>query len=387
MYIHEYQAKQLLKHAGVPVAPGYFATSAVEAEFAYLRLKSKVVVIKAQVHAGGRGEGGGVRLVKSPSEAAAVAGEMLGSTLVTKQTGESGKVVHGVYVEAGCDIKSEAYLCLSVDRCQARMTLLYSQEGGMDIETVAEQQPEKLIRLSCDPATGFKSYHLWQLADQASILHHQLPKLSQLISQLVDMFIKFDLMQLEINPLATLTSGEYLILDAKFDFDDNALFRHPQIMNLRDYKEENPRELEASKYGLSYVGLDGNIGCLVNGAGLAMATMDIIKLRGGEPLNFLDVGGGANKDQVKQAIGIILREPRLKAILVNIFGGIMHCDVIAQGIVDSVKELGGLTVPLVVRLAGTHVELGRKILDDSGLKVVSVESMDEGAQKVVELAG
>ena len=387
MYIHEYQAKQLLAEAGLPTAKGYVASSAIAAEFAYLRLKSPVAVIKAQVHAGGRGEGGGVRLVKSAAEAAAVTDAMLGSTLVTKQTGAEGKVVHQVYVESGCDIKGEAYLCLSVDRATAQIVLMYSTEGGMDIETVAEQHPEKLVKLIIDPVLGFRSYHLWQLHHHAQIPQAQLGALNDVITKLVAMFVRYDLLQLEINPLALLSNDTYLILDAKFDFDDSALFRHPDIVDLRDYKEENPSELEASKFGLSYVGLDGNIGCLVNGAGLAMATMDIIKLHGGEPLNFLDVGGGASKDQVRSAIGLILKEPKLKAILVNIFGGIMHCDVIAQGIVDSVQELGGLPVPLVVRLEGTHVELGRKILQESQLELVTVASMDEGAQKVVELAG
>lgn len=386
MYIHEYQAKQLLAAAGLPVAKGFLATTATEAEFAYLRLQSDVAVIKAQVHAGGRGEGGGVRLVRSAAEAATVAEGMLGSTLVTKQTGGEGKLVHAVYVEAGCEIASEAYVSLSVDRASAQIMLMYSAAGGTDIETVAAEHPEKIIQLMIDPAGGFKTYHLWQLQHRAQVPADLLKPLAQLITGLTEVFVKYDLQQLEINPLALLSNGRYLVLDAKFDFDDNALFRHPEIVDLRDYKEENPRELEASKYGLSYVGLEGNIGCLVNGAGLAMATMDIIKLRGGEPLNFLDVGGGASKEQVKNAIGLILKEPQLKAILVNIFGGIMHCDIIAQGIVDSVQELGGLKVPLVVRLEGTHVELGRQILKDSQLELVTVASMDEGAQKVVELA-
>ena len=385
MYIHEYQAKKILGAAGIPVADGHLAESAIEAEFAYRRLGSSVAVVKAQVHAGGRGEGGGVKLVNSPEEAYAVADAMLGSKLVTKQTGDEGKTVHSVYVEAGLAIKDEAYLCLSVDRSSSKIALLYSGEGGMDIETVAEKHPEKIARLVIDPGTGFRSYHIWQLKHKIDLNPVLMKPLSDLISQLLDIFKRHDLLQLEINPLAVVEGGEYRVLDAKFDFDDNALFRQPEMGDLRDLKEENPSELEASKYGLSYVGLTGNIGCLVNGAGLAMATMDIIKLRGGEPLNFLDVGGGASKEQVKSAFHLILKEPGLKAILVNIFGGIMQCDVIASGIVDAAGELG-LSVPLVVRLEGTNVELGRQILENSQLKLHTVSSMDEGAKKVVELA-
>lgn len=385
MYIHEYQAKKILRAAGIPVADGHLAESAMEAEFAYRRLRSSVAVVKAQVHAGGRGEGGGVKLVRSPKEAYKVANAMLGSKLVTKQTGDEGKTVHSVYVEAGLAIEDEAYLCLSVDRSSSKIALLYSGEGGMDIETVAEKHPEKIAKLVIDPDIGFRSYHSWHLKHKTDLDSALMKPLSNLISKLLDVFKRHDLLQLEINPLAVVEGGEYQVLDAKFDFDDNALFRHPEIVDLRDLKEENPSELEASKYGLSYVGLTGNIGCLVNGAGLAMATMDIIKLRGGEPLNFLDVGGGASKEQVKSAFHLILKEPGLKAILVNIFGGIMHCDVIASGIVDAAAELD-LSVPLVVRLEGTNVKLGRQILENSQLKLHTVSSMDEGAKKVVELA-
>ena len=388
MYIHEYQAKKLLSEAQLPVAQGYVANSPVEAEFAFRKLMkySKVAVIKAQVHAGGRGEGGGVKLVKSPEEAYEVATALIGSTLITRQTGSTGKKVHTLYVEAGCEIKQESYLCFSVDRATSKIVLLYSREGGMDIEDVAQKSPEKLLRLSIDPDLGIRPYHIWQLQYITQMPLSLIPSLRQLLEGLFKVFVQFDLMQLEINPLAQLADNSLLILDAKFDFDDNALFRHPQITDLRDYKEEDASELEASKHGLSYVGLDGDIGCLVNGAGLAMATMDIIKLHGGKPLNFLDVGGGASKDQVKNAIDLIQGEPGLKAILVNIFGGIMHCDVIAEGLVSSVRELGGLQVPLVVRLEGTRVAEGCRILEESGIEVILVSSMDEGAKKVVELA-
>ena len=385
MNIHEYQGKALLKEAGVAVLPGVFARSALEVQYAYHRLRSPVAVIKAQVHAGGRGQGGGIKLVKSAAEAKEVAENMLGSTLVTHQSGAAGKVVHGVYVEAGCDIDKEYYLSLAVDRKYSRIALLFSQQGGMNIEEVAAENPQALAKLYLDIDQGFLPHHSWALR-AAGVPAAEIKELTGVICKLWKLFLKYDLQLIEINPLCVLKGGGMVALDAKFDFDDNALFRHHHIEDLRDLKEEDPLELEASQHGLSYVGLEGNIGCLVNGAGLAMATMDIIKLHGGEPLNFLDVGGGASAQQVGQAFRLILAEPTLAAILVNIFGGIMHCDVIAQGLVDAVQDMGSLKVPVVIRLEGTRVEEGRKILQNSGLPLTTVSSMAEGAEQVVKLA-
>ena len=387
MNIHEYQAKALFKKENLAVANGYYCESAEEAELAFLRLKSKLCVIKAQVHAGGRGEAGGVKLVKSAKEAYDYTKKMLGSTLVTKQTGKDGKKVHGVYVEQGSDIKKEYYLSLLVDRVNAKIGVLFSTEGGMNIETVAENNPELLTHLSLDIDLGLLSFHKLLLKSKTNLSHNQLLKIFDIIDNLFDVFKKYDCSQIEINPLAELTNGKFVILDAKCEFDDNAIYRQFDLSTLMDIKQEHPKEVQALKYGLSYVGLDGNIGCLVNGAGLAMATMDIIKLHGGEPLNFLDVGGGANKQQVKNALSIILSESKLKGIFVNIFGGIMHCDIIASAIVDASKELGGVKVPLVVRLEGTNVELGKKILSDSSVKIIGADSMADGAKKVCELAG
>lgn len=384
MNIHEYQSKRLLAQAEIPVPKGIFARSVTEATFAYRRLRSPVAVVKAQVHAGGRGKAGGVKLVHSVDETHEVADAMLGSTLITEQSGGCGKVVHGVYVEAGCDIDKEYYLSLAVDRASSNICLLFSQQGGMNIEEVAEKSPDALLRLYLDIDRGFLPHHSWAL-QESGVPPAEIKELDSVIRKLWSLFLRFDLQLIEINPLCVLKGGGLLALDAKFDFDDNALWRHSEIEDLRDYKEEDPSELEASQYGLSYVGLAGNIGCLVNGAGLAMATMDIIKLHGGEPLNFLDVGGGASAQQVRQAFRLILSESRLAAILVNIFGGIMHCDVIAQGLVSAVQE-SALKVPVVIRLEGTRVEEGREILRASGLPLTTVTSMEEGAKQVVKLA-
>lgn len=383
MNIHEYQAKALLKQAGVPVLRGLYAQTPHEAQFAFHRLKSKISVVKAQVHTGGRGQAGGVKLVRSAEEAYDVSKAMLGSTLITRQSGPKGKVVHGVYVESGCEIAKEYYLSLAVDRRNAKITLLFAKEGGVHIEELAAEKPDELVRLSLDINHGLLPHHVWALQEHG-IPQKEIPGLSDMIKKLWGLFVGYDLQLIEINPLCVLTDGTLIALDAKFEFDGNALPRHPDIEDLRDIKEEDQRELKASQYGLSYVGLNGNIGCLVNGAGLAMATMDIIKLHGGEPLNFLDVGGGASAEQVGHAFRLILAEPTLKAILVNIFGGIMHCDVIAQGLVVAARDTS-LKVPLVIRLEGTRVKEGRQILADSKLPLTSVTSLAEGAEKVVTL--
>ena len=386
MNIHEYQAKALFKSEGLPVAKGYYAESPDQAQIAYLNLKSPVCVIKAQVHAGGRAKAGGVKLVKSASQVYDVAKQMLGSVLVTNQTGKEGKVVNGVYVEQGSEIDKEFYLSLLTDRVNSKIAVLFSTQGGVNIEEVAEKTPDALIKLYCDYDRGFLAHHQLQLKTRANLDNRQTGAISKIILGLFAVFKKYDGQLIEINPLVQLKTGQFVLLDAKSEFDDNALFRQFHLSTLRDINQEHPKEVEASKYGLSYVGLDGNIGCLVNGAGLAMATMDIIKLHGGSPLNFLDVGGGANKQQVKRALSIILQEPTLKGIFINIFGGIMHCDVIANAIVDASKELGGISVPLVVRLEGTNVDIGKKILQQSTVDIITADSMEDGAKKVCKLA-
>ncbi len=384
MNIHEYQAKQLFRENAVPVPEGYLANTPIEAEFAMRRLGTPVAVVKAQVHAGGRGKAGGVKLVKSPEEARKVAKDMLGMTLVTHQTGPEGKKVHKVYVEAGSVIKKEYYLAMTVDRSTATIGLMFSTEGGMDIEEVAEKHPEKIVTVNIDPTIGLQGYHLRDIGFSMKLPPEEQKELGAIIKNLYKMFLKYDYSMLEINPLIVNDQGKMFAIDGKMNFDDNALYRQKNIEVMRDFEEEDLREIEASKFGLSYIGLDGNIGCLVNGAGLAMATMDIIKHFGGSPANFLDVGGGASRETVTNAFKILLSDKNVKGIFVNIFGGIMRCDVIANGVVSAAQELG-LKVPLVVRLEGTNVEEGKKILKESGLNLVAANDMADGARKIVDL--
>ena len=380
--IHEYQAKDILRRHGVELPAGYPVSSAIEAEFAMLRLKTDLAVVKAQIHAGGRGKAGGVKVVHSTTECRQVADELLGKTLVTHQTGPAGKKVHRLYIEAGSKIDREYYLALLVDRERSAITVVASTQGGMDIEEVAAQDPQQIIKVTIDPSLGFRSFHAYQLvcglAIDGTVLAGQI---HTLLEKLYGIFCQYDLSLLEINPLAVV--GERLVvLDSKVTIDDNALFRHSDLLGFRDFSEEDEREIEASKYRLSYIGLQGSIGCLVNGAGLAMATMDIIKHYGGQPANFLDVGGGATEDQVKNAFRIILQDEAVKAIFVNIFGGIMRCDTIAKGLIAAVQQL---TIPVVVRLEGTNVEQGKDLLDKSGLQLIVANDMADGARKVVEL--
>ena len=392
MNIHEYQAKAVLKEFGVPVARGIAVFSADEAEKAARELGGSVWVAKAQIHAGGRGKGrfkekeagdkGGVRVSKSVAEVAANARQMLGHTLVTKQSGAGGRVVRRLYIEEGSDIARELYISCLVDRATGRVAFIASEAGGMDIEEVAASTPEKIVSVAVDPAAGY-SPHIGQTIAYALGLKGDQVKVGMaLVKSLYTAFVAKDMSLLEINPLVVTKAGKLICLDAKIGFDDNALFRHPDIAALRDEAEEDPKEIEASKNELNYVALDGTIGCMVNGAGLAMATMDIIKLYGAEPANFLDVGGGATKERVTAAFKIITADPKVKGVLVNIFGGIMRCDVVAEGIIAAVKDVG-LTLPLVVRLEGTNVELGKKIIRDSGLTVIPADNLDDAAQKVV----
>lgn len=388
MNIHEYQAKELLSRFGLSIPLGKLAYTATEAEWAARSLScgkdGKVAVVKAQVHSGGRGKAGGVKLAKSPEEAFTIAEKMLGMTLITNQTGPQGKKVNKLLIAEGCDIDKEYYFALVVNRETATIGVMASTEGGMDIEEVAEKHPEKIITADIDPTVGLQEFTVRKLSLGLGFgLGTPLAKdFAKTLKGLYQAFLSYDCSMVEINPLVLTKKGTLAILDCKMSFDENALFRHQDIADLRDYEEDDARELEASKYGLSYVSLEGNIGCLVNGAGLAMATMDIIKQTGGQPSNFLDVGGGANQETVTQAFRIILRDKAVKGIFVNIFGGIMKCDVIANGIVAAAKELG-LKVPLVVRLEGTNVELGKKILSESGLNILSASSMADGAQKIV----
>jgi succinyl-CoA synthetase beta subunit len=388
MNIHEYQAKQVLKAYGVPVAKGLPAFTVDEAVKAAETLGGPVWVVKAQIHAGGRGKAGGVKVVKSIDEVRTEAKRLLGSTLITHQTGPQGKVVQRLYIEEGSGIDKEFYLALLVDRETSRLAFVVSTEGGMDIEKVAHDTPDKIVNVSIDPATNICPHHVRAIAKALKLPlgGPQQKQLAKLISELHRAFIEKDMSLLEINPLILTKAGDILCLDAKINFDSNALDRHPDIKELRDVAEEDPKEIEASKFDLSYVALDGTIGCMVNGAGLAMATMDIIKLYGSEPANFLDVGGGASKEKVAAAFKIITADPRVKGILVNIFGGIMKCDIIAEGVVAAVKEVG-LQVPLVVRLEGTNVELGKKILRDSKLNVIPADDLDDAAQKIVKAVG
>lgn len=385
MNIHEYQAKALFAQNGVPVPEGYLAASPIEADFAMRRLGVKVAVVKAQVHAGGRGKAGGVKLVKSPEEAYEVTEKMIGMKLVTPQTGAEGKLVRKVYVEAGSDIDKEYYLALTLDRATAAIAIMFSTEGGMDIEEVAERSPDKIHTVFVDPTLGLQDFHTRQLCYGAKLVKDEAKELSAMIQKLYKMFLKYDFSMLEVNPLIVTKQGKMFCLDGKMNFDDNALFRHKDIEAMRDFTEEDQREVAASKYGLNYIGLDGDIGCMVNGAGLAMATMDIIKLAGGRPANFLDVGGGATKEMVTNAFKILLADKNVKALFVNIFGGIMRCDVIAEGVIAASKAVG-LKVPLVVRMKGTNEELGRKMLAESGLPIISAETMAEAAQQVVAAA-
>ena len=392
MNIHEYQAKELLAKFGVPVPAGYAALSVDEAVAAAAKLPGPLYVVKAQIHAGGRGKGkfielppeakGGVRLARSAEEVRAAASDMLGNTLVTIQTGEHGKQVNRLYVTDGVDIAKEFYLALLVDRSTGRIAFVVSTEGGMDIEAVAHDTPEKIETFTVDPATGFMPHHGRAVAGTLGLSGDLAKQAASVASKLYDAFIGTDASQIEINPLAITDDGKLLVLDAKVGFDANALFRHKDLMELRDETEEDPAELEASKYDLAYIKLDGNIGCMVNGAGLAMATMDIIKLNGAFPANFLDVGGGATKEKVTAAFKIILQDPAVKGILVNIFGGIMKCDIIADGIVAAAKEVN-LSVPLVVRLEGTNVDQGKAILAGSGLPIVSADDLGDAARKIV----
>ncbi|MAW81600.1 MAG: ADP-forming succinate--CoA ligase subunit beta [Parvularcula sp.] len=393
MNIHEYQAKQVLKSFGAPVSDGRVVTDAAKAEAAAKELPGPLYVVKAQIHAGGRGkgtfkeasagEGGGVRLAKSPAEAAKFAKEMLGATLVTKQTGEDGKQVNTVYIENGSDIETELYLSALVDRGSGRVAFIASTEGGMNIEEVAEETPEKIVTVRIDPATGCMPHHARRIAQALGLDGAAAKQCGKLIPTIYKAFTEKDASLLEINPLIVTKGGDLLVLDAKMGFDPNALFRHPDIVDLRDITEEDPAEVKASEFDLSYVKLDGNIGCMVNGAGLAMSTMDIIKHYGAEPANFLDVGGGATKEKVTEAFKIITSDPGVEGILVNIFGGIMRCDVIAEGVIAAVKEVG-LEVPLVVRLEGTNVEKGKEILANSGLKITPADDLEDAAQKVVK---
>jgi len=393
MNIHEYQAKALLRSYGAPVSDGRVVMRAEEAKTAAGELDGPVWVVKAQIHAGGRGKGtfketdagdkGGVRIAKSVEEAAQEAKKMLGRTLVTKQTGEAGKQVNRIYIEDGAGIATEMYLALLVDRQTARISFVCSTEGGMDIEEVAEKTPEKILSFSVDPATGYQPFHGRRIAFNLGLEGKQVKQCVSLMGTLYKVFLEKDCEMLEINPLIVTTDGDLRCLDAKMGFDGNAIYRHADIAALRDESEEDAKELAASKYDLNYISLDGEIGCMVNGAGLAMATMDIIKLYGSSPANFLDVGGGATKEKVTEAFKIITSDPNVKGILVNIFGGIMRCDVIAEGVIAAVKEVG-LQVPLVVRLEGTNVELGKDIIKNSGLNVIAADDLKDGAQKIVK---
>jgi succinyl-CoA synthetase beta subunit len=392
MNIHEYQGKQLLSKYGVAVPKGHVAYTVDEAVKAAEELGGGVCVVKSQIHAGGRGAGrfqgnpdgkGGVRVSKSVDEVRENAGEMLGHVLVTKQTGEAGKEVKRLYIEEGCDIARELYLGMLLDRETSRLTIMASTEGGMEIEEVAEATPEKIIKVAIDPATGIMPYHTRKLAFELGLEGDQVKSASKFIMALYKAFTDLDMSLVEINPLVVTGAGDVIALDAKVNFDDNALYRHPDVAEMRDEDEEDPAELEAAKHELNYIKLDGTIGCMVNGAGLAMATMDIIQLYGGSPANFLDVGGGATKERVTEAFKIILADANVEGILVNIFGGIMRCDVIADGVVAAAKEVN-LSVPLVVRLEGTNVEKGKQIMADSGLPIISADNLSDAAEKIVK---
>jgi succinyl-CoA synthetase beta subunit len=383
MNIHEYQAKEILRKYGVAVLKGKVATTPEEAEAAAKELGGGLCVVKAQIHAGGRGKAGGVKLAKDPRAARDIAASLLGKKLVTHQTGPEGKEVQKVFVEQGCDIAKEYYLGIVIDRTTSRVTMMVSSEGGVEIEEVAARSPEKILRAAIDPAAGFIDFQGRKLAYGLGLPKDSINKAVGFMRALYRAFSESDASLVEINPLVLTKSGDLIALDAKMGFDDNALFRHADIREMRDVTEENPKEVEASKFDLSYIALDGNIGCMVNGAGLAMATMDIIKHYGAEPANFLDVGGGATTEKVTEAFKIILSDKNVKGVLVNIFGGIMRCDVVATGVVEAAKQVK-LSVPLVVRLEGTNVELGKKILAESGLNIIPANDLADAAKKAVE---
>ncbi|HLU21918.1 MAG TPA: ADP-forming succinate--CoA ligase subunit beta [Bacillaceae bacterium] len=384
MNIHEYQGKEILRKYGVTVPNGKVAFTVEEAVEAAKELGTEVCVVKAQIHAGGRGKAGGVKVAKNLDEVRTYADEILGKTLVTHQTGPSGKEVKRLLIEEGCDIKKEYYVGLVVDRATDRVVLMASEEGGTEIEEVAEKTPEKIFYETIDPVVGLTGFQARRIAFNINIPKELVGKAAKFMMSLYNAFVENDCSIAEINPLVVTGDGNVMALDAKLNFDSNALFKHKDIVEYRDLDEEDPKEIEASKYDLSYISLDGNIGCMVNGAGLAMATMDIIKHYGGDPANFLDVGGGATAEKVTEAFKIILSDEAVKGIFVNIFGGIMKCDVIATGVVEAAKQID-LDVPLVVRLEGTNVDLGKKILQESGLNIIAAESMADGAEKIVEL--
>ena len=385
MKIHEYQAKAILARHGVPVPQGEVVFAAADADVAAKQLGGGVVVVKAQIHAGGRGKGGGVKVVKGPEEAARAAADMIGMRLVTYQTGPSGQVVQRVLVEQGVKIKRELYLGIVIDRSTEKAVLMVSPDGGVEIEKVAEHTPERIFKEYIDPGIGLAGYQTRKLAFALGLEGPQFQQAAKLMNAVYDAFKNTDASLIEINPLIVTEEGNLLALDAKMNFDDNALYRHADIKELRDVSEEEPLEVEASKFSLNYIKLDGNIGCMVNGAGLAMATMDIIKLAGGEPANFLDVGGGVNAEQIRNAFRILMSDKNVKAVLINIFGGILRCDVLAEGVIAAVKDLG-VNVPIVIRMEGTNVEQGKQMLRDSGLNFTTADTMSEAAERVVALA-
>ncbi|WP_121543547.1 ADP-forming succinate--CoA ligase subunit beta [Candidatus Rickettsia colombianensi] len=383
MNIHEYQAKEILRKYGVPTSTGLVVTETERINETIDKLNTEVYVVKAQIHAGGRGKAGGVKVVKSKEEAKKVAHDMFGINLVTHQTGPQGQKVNRLYIESGCDILKEYYFSIVFDRSASCITFIASTEGGVDIEEVAEKTPEKIIKFSVDPATGLQDFHMRGIAYELGFKDNQVKQMKEIVKSVYNAFIETDAAQIEINPLIVNSDGNLLALDAKITFDDNGLFKHPNITAMRDHNEEDPLETRAANAGLSYVKMDGNIGCMVNGAGLAMATMDIIKLYGASPANFLDVGGGADRECVKEALKIILSDKEVQGILVNIFGGIMRCDIIAEGIIAAAKEIG-IKVPLVVRLAGTNVEKGKEILSNSALEIIPAHDLADAASKIVE---
>ena len=384
MKIHEYQGKEILRKYGVPLPKGMVVFTPEEAQHAAVSLGGGTVVVKAQIHAGGRGKGGGVKVVKSPDEAYEAAKKMIGMRLVTHQTGPEGRTVGRLLIEEGLAIARELYLGLVIDRSTRRLVLMASPDGGVDIEKVAVETPERIFKAFLDPALGLQPFQARQLAFALGLKGDQVGKAVRLMAAVTNAFIATDASLVEINPLIVTGAGDLLALDAKMNFDDNALYRHPDYKELRDLGEEEPLEIEASKYSLNYIKLDGSIGCMVNGAGLAMATMDIIKLAGGEPANFLDVGGGANAEQIKNAFRILMSDKAVRAVLINIFGGILRCDVLAQGVIEAVKDLG-VRVPIVIRMEGTNVEVGKQMLRESGLNFTTADSMGEAADKVVAL--
>jgi succinyl-CoA synthetase beta subunit len=386
MKIHEYQAKAILAKHGVPVPRGEVTFKASEAGEIATRLGTRVVVVKAQIHAGGRGKGGGVKLAKSPADAQTLAEQMLGMTLVTHQTGPAGRVVGRLLIEEGLAIQRELYLSIVLDRAAGKPVIMASAAGGMDIEEVAEKTPGKIVKVYIDPGVGVVPFEARQLGFGIGLDGAQVNAFVSVVTALYMSYLATDASLLEINPLIVTAAGDLIALDAKMTFDDNALYRHPDIKELRDLAEEDRLEIEASKFNLNYIHLDGNIGCMVNGAGLAMATMDIIKLAGGEPANFLDVGGGANAEQIRNAFKILMSDANVKAVLINIFGGILRCDILAQGVIAAVKDLG-VPVPIVIRMEGTNVDEGKRLLRESGMRLTTADSMDEAARKVVELAG